>query len=39
MSQWQVELKNAVTNYSELFKLIDLEGQVLSKQMINQKFP
>jgi EF-P beta-lysylation protein EpmB len=39
MSQWQLELKNAVTNYSELFKLIDLEGQVLSQQIIDQKFP
>ena len=39
MSQWQLELKNAVTNYSELFKLLDFEGQVLSKQIIDQKFP
>lgn len=39
MSQWQLELKNAVTNYSELFKLLDLESQELSQQIINQKFP
>ena len=39
MSQWQLELKNAVTNYSELFKLLDFEDQVLGQQIIDQKFP
>lgn len=39
MSQWQLELKNSVTNYLELFELINLNAELFSNNIITNKFP
>lgn len=42
MNQWQLELKNSVTNCLELFKLINLDPldpKLISNNIIHNKFP
>ena len=38
MSQWQTELKNSITSYTELFKLINLNNELVNKLIIHNKF-
>ncbi len=39
MSQWQLELKNSVTSYQELFELVGLNYDLLDHALLNPKFP